>query len=134
MGEGRQVAVNTTAHSSNAEGKLINSFYRCLGIARGRAEKLQQMTHVIEEFEATLCEEEEDGAAENAKRVIMEAYYGVLAPETIKVHPPTVVKTKGSCKRMKSAKEVALTAQVKKNRTCKTCGLASGHNSRSCPQ
>ncbi|XP_019188974.1 PREDICTED: protein FAR1-RELATED SEQUENCE 5-like [Ipomoea nil] len=84
----RQIGANNNGHNTTVEGKVINTIYRCLGMARGNGEKMQQITNVIEELEATLCDKEVNRAEGNAKRAVMEAYCGVPEPDTIKVHPP----------------------------------------------
>ncbi|XP_019167874.1 PREDICTED: uncharacterized protein LOC109163581 [Ipomoea nil] len=107
----------------------------CLGIAKGDSLKLQQMCSVLSDMETTWCGHEEVQVdAASGKQAIMESYCGVPAPETITVHQPPVTSNKGSGKRMRSAKELAMKEQNRKKRTCKTCGMADGHNSKSCPQ
>ncbi|XP_019164325.1 PREDICTED: protein FAR1-RELATED SEQUENCE 5-like [Ipomoea nil] len=130
----REEGEESTPQNNKDESNLINAFYKYLAMARGRTDKLRQLTDVIEDFQGQMREDGQEGSTVNGKQAVMETYCGVPAPNTIVVHPPTVANTKGSGKRMKSAKELAMAEQVKKKRTCKTCGLATGHNSRSCPQ
>ncbi|XP_019154336.1 PREDICTED: protein FAR-RED IMPAIRED RESPONSE 1-like [Ipomoea nil] len=107
----------------------------CLGLAQGDSSKLDPIRKTLEEFEATWFESgRERGGPDKGKQVIMESYCGVPQPEEVNVHPPPVSSNEGSRKRMRTAKEIAMKEQSKKKRTCKTCGLATGHNSRSCPQ
>ncbi|XP_019198073.1 PREDICTED: protein FAR1-RELATED SEQUENCE 5-like [Ipomoea nil] len=123
------------ATTGNEASDVINTFYRCLGIAKGDSLKLQQMCSVLSDMETTWCGHEEVQVdAASGKQAIMKSYCGVPAPETITVHQPPVTSNKGSGKRMRSAKELAMKEQNRKKRTCKTCGMADGHNSRSCPQ
>ncbi|XP_019195705.1 PREDICTED: protein FAR1-RELATED SEQUENCE 5-like [Ipomoea nil] len=123
------------AITGNEASDVINTFYSCLGIAKGDSLKLQQMCSVLSDMETTWCGHEEVQVdAASGKQAIMESYCGVPAPETITVHQPPVTSNKGSGKRMRSAKELAMKEQNRKKRTCKTCGMADGHNSRSCPQ
>ncbi|XP_019157767.1 PREDICTED: protein FAR1-RELATED SEQUENCE 1-like [Ipomoea nil] len=129
----KQNGCNTFRQCNNEEGQIMNIFHRCLGKAKGRPEKMKEIRLWMEEFEATFGEHERADLNVSGKRAIMESYCGVVTPKTIEVHPPPVAKTKGSGKRMKSAREIAMTEHYKKKRTCKTCGLADGHNSRSCP-
>ncbi|XP_019195028.1 PREDICTED: protein FAR1-RELATED SEQUENCE 5-like [Ipomoea nil] len=130
----KQHGNNTFGHGNSEEGQLMNIFHRCLGKAKGRPEKLKEIRVWMEGFEATFGEDEMTDWTVNGKRAIMESYCGVVTPNVIEVHPPPVAKTKGSGKRMKSAREIAMAEHYKKKRTCKTCGVADGHNSRSCPR
>ncbi|XP_019178143.1 PREDICTED: protein FAR1-RELATED SEQUENCE 5-like [Ipomoea nil] len=125
----------TSSTNSNQESTIVNLLYRCLGLAQGDSSKLEPIRKTLEDFEATLSESgRELGGPDKGKQVIMESYCGVPEPDEINVHPPPVSSNKGSGKRMRTAKEIAMKEQSKKKRTCKTCGLATGHNSRSCPQ
>nr|GMD45669.1 protein FAR1-RELATED SEQUENCE 5-like [Ipomoea batatas] len=110
----------------------LNTFYKCLGLANGRVEKLQQIAHALEGVETSMSGDKDSGLANLGKRATMETYCGIPAPETIIVHPPQVSKNKGSGKRIKSMKEIAIKGMIKKGRTCATCGLANRHNSRTC--
>ncbi|XP_019159474.1 PREDICTED: protein FAR1-RELATED SEQUENCE 5-like [Ipomoea nil] len=130
----REEGEESTPQNNKDESNLINAFYKYLAMARGRADKLRQLTDVIEDFQGQMREDGQEGSTVNGKQAVMETYCGVPAPNTIVVHLPTVANTKGSGKRMKSVKELAMAEQVKKKRTCKTCGLETGHNSRSCSQ
>ncbi|XP_019161025.1 PREDICTED: protein FAR1-RELATED SEQUENCE 2-like [Ipomoea nil] len=128
--ENRIFRTNTNKHMC-----LSEFFIRCLGLAQGDSSKLEPIRKTLEEFEATWCESGvERGGTDKGKRVIMESYCGAPQPKAVNVHPPPVSSNKGSGKRIRTAKEIAMKEQSKKKRTCKTCGLATGHNSRSCPQ
>ncbi|XP_031106196.1 protein FAR1-RELATED SEQUENCE 1-like [Ipomoea triloba] len=129
---GTQAEDLRNAAKSMEETQVINTFYKCLGIANGRVEKLQQIAHTLEGVETSISGDKDSGEANLGKRATMETYSGILAPETIVVHPPQVSKNKGSGKRIKSMKEIAIKGMRKKGRTCATCGLANGHNSRTC--
>ncbi|XP_019150314.1 PREDICTED: protein FAR1-RELATED SEQUENCE 2-like [Ipomoea nil] len=89
----------TMTLGNKEENTVINTFYMCLGLAQGNVLKLEQIGNVLEEIEATWCESGEDRVAEDkGKRVIMEMYCGVPAPELVIVHPPVMSTTKGSGK------------------------------------
>nr|GMD08133.1 serine carboxypeptidase-like 11 isoform X2 [Ipomoea batatas] len=88
--------------------------------------------HALEGLENTISGDKEDGETSLVKRATMETYCGIPASETIVVHPPKVSKNKGSDRRIKSRREIAIKGMRKKGRTCKTCGLANEHDSRNC--
>ncbi|KAK1267431.1 hypothetical protein QJS04_geneDACA016864 [Acorus gramineus] len=54
-------------------------------------------------------------------------------PSSINVYPPNVSKTKGSGKRLKGGKEIAM-EDMGKRRTCSVCGKKEKHNARTCPK
>nr|GMC80208.1 protein FAR1-RELATED SEQUENCE 5-like [Ipomoea batatas] len=64
------------------------------------------------------------------KRSIIEAVCGSSVPSEVSVLPPKKAKNKGSGKRIKGFKEIAI-EESKKERTCKTCNKP-GHDSRNC--
>ncbi|XP_019179512.1 PREDICTED: protein FAR-RED IMPAIRED RESPONSE 1-like [Ipomoea nil] len=123
------------ARGTKEESDVLNTVYRCIAMAQRDPTKLKQIRNALTEIETTWCNNgEDDVAVEKGKQSIKETFCGAPTPDTITVHPPAVSSTKGSGKRMRTAKEIAMKEQNKKKRTCKTCGLATGHNSRSCPQ
>ncbi|XP_019153443.1 PREDICTED: protein FAR1-RELATED SEQUENCE 5-like [Ipomoea nil] len=127
--------LTSSSRGDSEESNVVNTFYKCLGLAQGDHQKLHHLGEVLASLETQLCENsDEQVAVARGKRAIMESYCGAPAPESVSVHPPPVVSNKGSGKRLRSAREIAMKEQSKKKRTCKTCGFATGHNSRSCPQ
>ncbi|KAK1256749.1 DNA damage-binding protein 1a [Acorus gramineus] len=54
-------------------------------------------------------------------------------PSTIEVRPPNISHTKGSGKRWKGGREIAMEEKEKVRRTCSVCGKKDKHNKRSCP-
>ncbi|KAK1278202.1 hypothetical protein QJS04_geneDACA016920 [Acorus gramineus] len=54
-------------------------------------------------------------------------------PSIVNVHPPNLSKTKGSAKRLKGEKEIAM-EEMGKRRTCSVCGKKDKHNARTCPK
>ncbi|XP_076943494.1 protein FAR-RED IMPAIRED RESPONSE 1-like [Bidens hawaiensis] len=70
-----------------------------------------------------------------SKRDRFAAILGYDQPSEVTVHVPGGIKNKGrgSHKRIKSQKEIAISRSGKKYRECKVCHK-QGHNSRTCPQ
>ncbi|KAL1533902.1 protein FAR1-RELATED SEQUENCE 5-like [Salvia divinorum] len=70
------------------------------------------------------------------KRRMAEDFYGMARPELVEVHPPEVVKTKGSCSskgsRMISQREKAIREFNKPLRKCATCQELGHYDSRNC--
>lgn len=53
--------------------------------------------------------------------------------DTITIHPPKMSMTKGSGRRIKEGKELAMERQKKRPCLCGACGLQAYHDSRNCP-
>lgn len=62
-------------------------------------------------------------------------HYGVPIPDDPDLYAPTGLRNKGSGtgKRLESVSENIQKRSKKKKRKCKTCGKATGHDSRNCP-
>ncbi|KAG6392556.1 hypothetical protein SASPL_146780 [Salvia splendens] len=54
------------------------------------------------------------------------------APSEIDVHPPDVVKTKGSGRRPLTSLEQAMKMKTKPGRKCAECGEVGNHDARNC--
>ncbi|XP_042012117.1 uncharacterized protein LOC121760529 [Salvia splendens] len=71
------------------------------------------------------------------KRRMVEEFYGMVRPESVAVHPPYVVKTKGhassSASRLISKREKAIKDATRPPRQCKACHEVGHHDSRNCP-
>ncbi|XP_042028656.1 protein FAR1-RELATED SEQUENCE 5-like [Salvia splendens] len=66
------------------------------------------------------------------KRQMIENFYGSQAPSEIEVHPPDVVKTKGSGRRPITRLEQAMKMKAKPGRKCAECGEVGNHDARNC--
>ena len=66
------------------------------------------------------------------KKSMIEEFYGRPRPTEIDIHPPKVVRTKGSCSRKKSKKEAAILKASKPKRRCGKCHEIGYHDSRNC--
>ncbi|XP_047938722.1 uncharacterized protein LOC125186403 [Salvia hispanica] len=66
------------------------------------------------------------------KKSMIEEFYGHPRPIEIDVHPPKVVRTKGSCSQKKSKKEAAILNASKPKRRCGKSNEIGYHDSRNC--
>ncbi|XP_041999841.1 uncharacterized protein LOC121749328 [Salvia splendens] len=66
------------------------------------------------------------------KRQMTENFYGSQAPSEIDVHPPNVVKTKGSGRRPLTRLEQAMKMKAKPGSKCAECGEVGNHDARNC--
>nr|GLL41968.1 protein FAR1-RELATED SEQUENCE 5-like [Ipomoea trifida] len=85
---------------------------------------------IIKEYKDMLLSDPSCCSSVVGKRSIIEAVCGSSVPSEVSVLPPKKAKNKGSGKRIKGFKEIAI-EESKKERTCKTCNKP-GHDSRNC--
>ena len=62
----------------------------------------------------------------------LESFVGCSLPKEVEIHPPKPSSIKGSGKRIKGGKEMAIEKKEKRARHCKVCG-GIDHDSRNCP-
>ncbi|XP_047978500.1 protein FAR1-RELATED SEQUENCE 5-like [Salvia hispanica] len=71
------------------------------------------------------------------KTRLCEEYYGIERPESVDVHPPDVMRTKGSCSdkpsRMISQRDKAIKEASRPLRRCRACDELCHHDTRTCP-
>nr|GMC77941.1 protein FAR1-RELATED SEQUENCE 5-like [Ipomoea batatas] len=63
----------------------------------------------------------------------IQALCGVSPPQSISIKPPAQAKNKGSGKRIKSKRELAIEARERGEHKCGACGLYGRHDPRNCP-
>nr|GMD89662.1 protein FAR1-RELATED SEQUENCE 5-like [Ipomoea batatas] len=63
----------------------------------------------------------------------VEAFCGVKRPVSIRIQAPAQAKNKGSGKRIKSKRELAIVASQLGRRKCHRCDQRNGHDARNCP-
>nr|GME05679.1 protein FAR1-RELATED SEQUENCE 5-like [Ipomoea batatas]GME12440.1 protein FAR1-RELATED SEQUENCE 5-like [Ipomoea batatas] len=68
----------------------------------------------------------------HGKRSVIKNFTGSVAVDPVVIRPPVVARNKGRGKRLKGGREIAVTMKKPGERTCATCGLANGHDSRNC--
>ncbi|KAK1261614.1 hypothetical protein QJS04_geneDACA011558 [Acorus gramineus] len=104
-------------------------------IARGFTECLhdapEEVCNVAEEMLDDLQKMKASYSASGSNTLLQSRSTSV--PSSINVYPPNVSKTKGSGKRLKGGKEIAM-EDMGKRRTCSVCGKKEKHNARTCPK
>ncbi|KAL1554190.1 protein FAR1-RELATED SEQUENCE 5-like [Salvia divinorum] len=110
-------------------------FYICLGRYQCNTDRLHDFATGMKD----LCNRLDSGTTSTSalgKRRMVEDFYRIARPELVEVHPPEVVKTKGSCSskgsRMVSQREKAIREFNKPLRKCATCQELGHHDSRNC--
>ena len=64
-----------------------------------------------------------------------ESFLGSKIPNEINIHPPTDIKSKGRCKRIRKSKEKKAGSGIKgtSKRKCRKCKQVVDHDARNCP-
>ncbi|XP_041995826.1 uncharacterized protein LOC121745948 [Salvia splendens] len=94
--------------------KLFFNFYRLVQKSEGNMDHLSLLCAVIE------------------KKKMGEEFYGMAVPDVIDVHPPDVVRTKGSASDRVTKRESAIRKANKPLRRCGKCHEMGRHDSRNC--
>nr|GLL41940.1 hypothetical protein DM860_016817 [Ipomoea trifida] len=79
-----------------------------------------------------LSVEDNSAPVRRGKHSVIENFCGSGVAEPVVIRPPVVARNKGRRKSLKGAREIAVASKKKGERTCATCGLANGHDSRNC--
>lgn len=110
--------------------KLMSSLFGLIQELDGQTQKLSTFLNDLENSGKILTGKESMESAVERKK-LLEEFYGPV-PEKIEIHPPNVVKTKGSGSRILSRKEAAIRAMNKPLRKCAKCKQLAHHDARNC--
>ncbi|KAJ8430593.1 hypothetical protein Cgig2_001678 [Carnegiea gigantea] len=99
----------------------------CMQLVGRNPEKLSLVMKRIQNVVKEL--KELDGGTSERKISELELFIGSSAPEQIDIPPPKYCHTKGSGKRIKGGKEIAMERQQKRMRLYKACGQEGYHDS-----
>ncbi|KAH6775754.1 hypothetical protein C2S52_013315 [Perilla frutescens var. hirtella] len=112
--------------------QLISEFYVCLSIAEGDTAKMSLLLQSLRELREGFLSGDIENDTMSKKSRLFSDFYGLCTPSEVDVHPPELVKTKGSASCIKSKEEVRAERAKKPLRTCKKCGKKANHDSRNC--
>ncbi|KAL6494223.1 hypothetical protein OROGR_031023 [Orobanche gracilis] len=116
--------------------ELLTEAFKCVGIVDGdpnrKAELLQIFRDAIAKFSVD-NEPLDVSDSLQGNKAIFEQYYGLPKPQTCRLEPPEVCKTKGSAIRKKSHREKAIEKVNKQPRKCRKCNTLTYHDTRNCP-
>ncbi|XP_019166895.1 PREDICTED: protein FAR1-RELATED SEQUENCE 5-like [Ipomoea nil] len=113
--------------------RLWTEIHRCTAMVGSNTVRQTRMLQVIEELRDEFLS---DGMGVNPPKgngVAIAALCGVEPPTSITIKPPAQAKNKGTGKRIKSQRELAIERSGKACRKCGVCGEYAHHNARSCP-
>nr|GMD86830.1 protein FAR1-RELATED SEQUENCE 5-like [Ipomoea batatas] len=112
--------------------KLWVDFQACLALAGEDRDRMVIVGNAVQSLKEALSVEDNSAPVRRGKRSVIENFCGSGVAEPIVIRPPVVARNKGRRKRLKGAREIAVASKKKGERTCATCGLANGHDSRNC--
>ncbi|XP_019191049.1 PREDICTED: protein FAR1-RELATED SEQUENCE 5-like [Ipomoea nil] len=113
--------------------ELWSEINTCVGMVGESTVRQARMVQVLKELRDEFASDCEIIGAAKSNRATIEAFCGVQPPPCITIKPPAQAKNKGSGKRIKSNREIAIENSVKVGRKCGVCGEYARHNARSCP-
>ncbi|XP_031106255.1 protein FAR1-RELATED SEQUENCE 5-like [Ipomoea triloba] len=135
----RGACVRSTSRA-NSEGnnhippqhKLWVDFHTCLSVAGEDQERILMVSNAVQALRESLSVGADSTPMRRGKHSVIENFTGNVAVDPVVIRPPVVARNKGRGKRLKGSREIAVTMKKPGGRTCATCGLANGHDSRNC--
>ncbi|XP_042016273.1 protein FAR1-RELATED SEQUENCE 5-like [Salvia splendens] len=109
---------------------MHGDFYDIARLIEGDGDKIRAFRQIMAEGRKEVLGEG-NVLSISEKRLMIEKLYGSHVPSQIDVHPPDVVKTKGSGRRL-SRLEKEMREMSKPGRKCEKCGEVGRHDSRNC--
>lgn len=101
-----------------------------VGLSGNDGASIDELLSVVRKMRA---EKERSGTlVKFSKMDIIESFVGVSKSSKVDIKVPEICRNKGTGKRFKSGKEVAMDASNKRKRKCKVCGKTN-HDKRTCP-
>ncbi|XP_019193895.1 PREDICTED: protein FAR1-RELATED SEQUENCE 5-like [Ipomoea nil] len=105
----------------------------CVGLAGNSIERQARMVSVLKGLTAEFGSDGLTVSPVKGNRAAIQALCGVEPPQSITIQAPPQAKDKGTGKRIKSSREIAIEKNAKVGRKCGICGKYAHHNARSCP-
>ncbi|XP_019158687.1 PREDICTED: protein FAR1-RELATED SEQUENCE 3-like [Ipomoea nil] len=102
----------------------------CVSVVQSDIDRLKVFSQIIKDHKDMLLADKGGCSSAVDKRLVIESICGSSVPSEVSILPPNKAKNKGSGRRIKRCKEIAI-EQSKKERTCKTCNKPN-HDSRNC--
>ncbi|XP_019183750.1 PREDICTED: putative protein FAR1-RELATED SEQUENCE 10 [Ipomoea nil] len=103
----------------------------CVSMVQSDMDRLQVFSQIIKEHKDMFLADKGGCSSAVDKRSIIELVCGSSVPSGVSILLPNKAKNKGSGRRIKGCKEIAI-EQSKKERTCKSSNKPN-HDSRNCP-
>nr|GMD39213.1 protein FAR1-RELATED SEQUENCE 5-like [Ipomoea batatas] len=95
-------------------------------------ERILMVSNAVQALRESLSVGGDSTPMRRGKHSVIENFTENVAVDPVVIRPPVVARNKGRGKRLKGGREIAVTMKKPGGRTCATCGLANGHDSRNC--
>ncbi|XP_019150612.1 PREDICTED: protein FAR1-RELATED SEQUENCE 9-like [Ipomoea nil] len=120
-------------HPKSGATELWSEINTCAGLVGESTTRQARMVQVLKELRAEFASDGTTTGATNGNSAAIKTLCGVQPPTNITIKAPAQAKNKGSGKRLKSSREIAIENSGKVGRKCGLCGEYARHNARSCP-
>nr|GMC64498.1 protein FAR1-RELATED SEQUENCE 5-like [Ipomoea batatas] len=106
----------------------------CVGMVGRNEGRLTRLLQAMNELKAEFVADGSSTRMVKGNTAAIQALCGVCPPQSISTKPPAQAKNRGSGKRIKSKRELAIEAREKGEHKCGACGLYRRHDRRNCPK
>ncbi|XP_031126315.1 protein FAR1-RELATED SEQUENCE 5-like [Ipomoea triloba] len=124
--------------TSSPPGMVMNLLWAeintCVGMVGRNEGRLTRLLQAMNELKAEFVADGSSTRMVKGNTAAIQALCGVCPPQSISIKPPAQVKNKGSGKRIKSKRELAIEAREKGEHKCGACGLYGRHDRQNCPK
>lgn len=124
------------AAASSSNGSRINLLWgeinTCVGMVGSNDGRHTRLLQVMKDLTAEFLNDGSGSDMVKGNTAAIATLCGVSPPQTISIKPPAQAKNKGSGKRIKSKRELAIEARTRGERKYAACGLYGRHDSRNC--
>nr|GLL21910.1 protein FAR1-RELATED SEQUENCE 5-like [Ipomoea trifida] len=127
------VGVSEGGTSNSGPNGLWIAINACAGMVGNSESRMSRMLQVLKELRQEFLIDGTSSSHDKGHSVAIQALCGVQPPTTIRIKAPAKAKNKGSGKRMKSKRELAIEESRKGARKCHLCNRYDGHDTHNCP-
>ncbi|XP_019190591.1 PREDICTED: protein FAR1-RELATED SEQUENCE 9-like [Ipomoea nil] len=113
--------------------QLCAEINTCVGMVGNSLERQTRMVSVLKDLTIEFTSDDLTVNHVKGNRTAIQALCGVEPPKRITILAPAQAKNKGTGKRIKSNREMAIEKSSKPGRKCGICGKYAQHNACSCP-
>ncbi|XP_019179706.1 PREDICTED: protein FAR1-RELATED SEQUENCE 5-like [Ipomoea nil] len=113
--------------------RIWNAMHTCAALVGNNTDRKSRLVQVLEDLKREFMSAGPNVAPAKGNNAAIVALCGVAPPASITIKPPAQAKNKGTGKRIKSQRELAVLSSAKIGRKCGVCGEYARHNARSCP-
>ncbi|XP_019196051.1 PREDICTED: protein FAR1-RELATED SEQUENCE 5-like [Ipomoea nil] len=113
--------------------RMWNAMHQCASLVGTNTDRQSRMLQVLEDLKEEFMSAGSNVAPTKGNNAAIVALCGVAPPASITILPPVQAKNKGTDRRIKSQRELAVLSSGKIGHKCGVCGEYARYNARSCP-